>query len=311
MTYIFGPVPSRRLGFSLGVDVIPFKTCTLDCVYCQLGRTTNKTVERKEYISADKILKNIEKTLAAKKQQKIDYITFSGSGEPTLNLRLGYMIKKIKEFTSIRIAVLTNGTLLFSPSLQEELQMADLVIPSLDASDEDTFRKINRPHHSLTLEKVIRGIESFSRNFQGRIWLEVMIVKNINDSFEKMEKIAELVEKMNIEKIQLNTPVRPPAEEFALPVPLSFLKKAKAILGEKCEIIGEFEKTQEGLLKKDIQEAILSLIKRRPVTLKDISSSLGVHQNEVIKYIRILQEKNLIHFKFHNEKKYFLPSPEI
>ncbi|RLE12403.1 radical SAM protein [Candidatus Aerophobetes bacterium] len=305
MKQIFGPVPSRRLGFSLGVDTIPFKTCTLDCIYCQLGRTTNKTVERREYIPADTILREIEKILSQRGKQKIDYITFSGSGEPTLNLKLGYMIEKIKKITSIPIAILTNGTLLYSSSLQEELQLADLVIPSLDASDEDTFKAINRPHPSLTLEKVVSGIATFSQNFQGKIWLEVMMVEGINDSFEKIKKIGEVIKEIKLDKIQLNTPVRPPAEEFAHPVSLSLLKKAKTILGERCEVIAHFKKHQEITSKEDIKDAILTMIKRRPVTLEDISSSLGIHLNEVIKYIGILQEENLVTSRMYNKKRYY------
>jgi len=305
MSQIFGPVPSRRLGFSLGVDVIPFKTCSLDCVYCQLGKTTNKTVKRKEYIAADSILREIEKAIINKKNQKIDYITFSGSGEPTLNIRIGDIIEKIKKITPIPVAVLTNGTLLYSPRLQEELQHADLIIPSLDAPDEETFKKINRPYPSLTLDKVIGGLQSFSQKFKGKIWLEIMLVKKINDSPEQIEKMAQIINEIKLDKIQLNTPVRPPAEEFAHPVSLSFLKKAQSILGERCEIIPGFKKFQQRLYRKDIEETILTIVKRRPVTLNDLSRSLGIHQNEAIKYIQALQEKNLINFRTYSKKRYY------
>jgi len=179
MGQIFGPVPSRRLGFSLGVDTIPFKTCSLDCIYCQLGRTTNKTIERKEYIAGEDILREIEEILKQKK--KIDYITFSGSGEPTLNSRMEEMITQIKRLTSIPIAILTNGTLLYQPRMREELMEADLVIPSLDAVSEKVFEKVNRPCHSLKINEVIEGIETFSQEFRGKIWLEIMLVKGVND----------------------------------------------------------------------------------------------------------------------------------
>ncbi|GAI41014.1 unnamed protein product, partial [marine sediment metagenome] len=161
MGQIFGPVPSRRLGFSLGVDTIPFKTCSLNCIYCQLGRTINKTIQRKEYIAADDILREIKKVL--REGKRIDYITFSGSGEPTLNSEIRRIISRIKQLTSIPLAILTNGTLLYRPRIREDLMEADLVIPSLDTVTQEIFEMVNRPHPSLKIEKVITGIDSFSQ----------------------------------------------------------------------------------------------------------------------------------------------------
>ena len=303
MAQIFGPVPSRRLGFSLGIDTIPFKTCSLDCIYCQLGRTTNKTVERKEYIKAEKILKELEKVL--EKGKRIDYITFSGSGEPTLNSKIGEMIKRIKKLTSIPVAVLTNGTLLYLPQMQEELSQADIVIPSLDAVSQDIFKKVNRPHPSLNIDRIISGISSFSKEFKGKIWLEIMLVKGINDSLEEMRKTAKITEDINIEKIQLNTVVRPPAEEFAQALSLEELKGIKAILGEKCEIIAEFKREQQKAYKKDVEDVILTMVKRRPVTVDDIANSLGVHQNEVIKYMEVLERESKVKNKLYDGRRYY------
>ena len=305
MSQIFGPVPSRRLGFSLGIDVVPFKTCSLDCIYCQLGKTTHKTIERKEYISVDTILREIEKTLTTNKDKKINYITFSGSGEPTLNSGIGKMIEEIKKITSIPVAVLTNGTLLHHPELQEQLQQADLIIPSLDALDEITFQAINRPHPSLTLERLVSGIADFSQNFPGEIWLEIMLIKGMNDDWQQITKFSQLVKQITLEKIQLNTPVRPPAEETVKAVSLSFLKKAKSILGEKCQIIFESKKHQQKAYKNDIKEIILEMTKRRPVNLRNISETLGIHRNEVIKYIQHLKNKKLINSKIHNHQRYY------
>ena len=303
MAQIFGPVPSRRLGFSLGIDTIPFKTCSLDCIYCQLGRTTNKTVGRKEYIKAEKILKELEKVL--EKGKRIDYITFSGSGEPTLNSKIGEMIKRIKKLTSIPVAVLTNGTLLYLPQMQEELSQADIVIPSLDAVSQDIFKKVNRPHPSLNIDRIISGISSFSKEFKGKIWLEIMLVKGINDSLEEMRKTAKITEDINIEKIQLNTVVRPPAEEFAQALSLEELKRIKAILGEKCEIIAEFKREQQKAYKKDVEDVILTMVKRRPVTVDDIANSLGVHQNEVIKYMEVLERESKVKNKLYDGRRYY------
>ncbi len=303
MSQIFGPVPSRRLGFSLGIDTVPYKTCSLDCIYCQLGKTTNKIIERKEYISCEDILPEIEEILKQKK--KIDYITFSGSGEPTLNSGIKTMINNIKKLTSVPIAVLTNGTLLFQPKIREELMEADLVIPSLDAVSEEIFKKINRPHYSLKIDKVIDGLSVFSQEFKGEIWLEIMVVKGINDSPQEIKKMAEITQKMKLGKIQLNTVVRPPTEEFAQPVDLEDLKKIKRTLGEKCEIIAGFKRPNQEFYREDIEKGILTMVKRRPVTLLDISRSLGIHQNEAIKYLNILEKEGQILTKVYREKRYY------
>jgi len=264
---IFGPVPSRRLGFSLGVDIIPFKICSLDCIYCQLGRTTNKTLERKEFFSTDSILKELKKILKDK-SQRIDYITFSGSGEPTLNSKIGSMIVRIKKITPVPVAVLTNGTLLYHPELQEELKEADLVIPSLDAADEKTFEEVNRPHSSLSFDEVISGLITFSQKFKGKIWLEIMLIRGINDSPHHIEKLAQIIQEIRLDKVQLNTPVRPPAEEFVHPVSIRNLRRIGSMLGEKCEIVTEVKRAEQKAYQRDVEEAVLTMIRRRPLTLK-------------------------------------------
>lgn len=306
MSQIFGPVPSRRLGFSLGVDTIPYKTCTLDCIYCQLGRTTNKTLERKEYILTDVIVDEVEKIIKEKKK-KIDYITFSGSGEPTLNLKIGDMIERIKKITTIPIAVLTNGTLLYSEKLRDELKKADLVIPSLDAADDPTFRQVNRPHPSLSFEMMVSGIAKFSQEFKGKIWLEIMLVKGINDSPKHIQKISKIIKEIRVDKIQLNTPVRPPAEEFVRPLSMQNLEEIKSLLGDKCEVVAAFKRARQKAYREDVEEQIITLIKRRPVTLTDISNSLGIHRNEVIKYIESLSDRKLLQSKIYSGKRYYYP----
>ena len=303
MGQIFGPVPSRRLGFSLGVDTIPFKTCSLNCIYCQLGRTINKTIQRKEYIAADDILREIEEVL--REGKRIDYITFSGSGEPTLNSEIRRMISRIKELTSIPLAILTNGTLLYRPRIREDLMEADLVIPSLDTVTQEIFEMVNRPHPSLKIEKVITGIDSFSQEFNGKVWLEIMVVKGINDSLEEIEKAAQVIKQMNLEKIQLNTVVRPPAEEFARPLTREDLNNIKTVLGKKCEIIAQFKRATQKAYKRDVEKRILSMVKRRPVTLVDISHSLGLHRNEIIKYVETLEKKHQIKTKVHSGERYY------
>ncbi len=304
MSQIFGPVPSRRLGFSLGVDVVSYKICSLDCIYCQVGRTTNKTVERKEYISGDDILPEVEEILL-EQRQRLDYITFSGSGEPTLNCRMKKIINSIKKLAHIPVAVITNGTLLSQPEVREELMEADLVIPSLDAASEEAFKKVNRPHHSLAIDEIIDGLSAFSQEFQGKMWLEIMIVKGMNDSPPETKRMAEAIEKIRPDKIQLNTVVRPPAEKFAQPASLDDLEKIKRILGEKCEIIARFEKPDRESRKEDVEKGILTMVKRRPVTLLDISRSSGINQDEAIKYLNILEKEGRILTKVHRGERYY------
>jgi len=303
--HIYGPVPSRRLGFSLGIDIIPFKTCSLNCIYCQLGPTTQRTIRRKEYLSPPEILSQIKKKLSS--GQRIDYITFSGSGEPTLNKTLGKLIREIKKFTSIPVAVLTNSTLLARKSIRNDLMDADLVVPSLDAATQEIFVKVNRPHSSLKLEEIIEGLRKFRQEFKGSIWLEIMLVKRVNDSPSHIRKLKEAIARIKPDKIQLNTVIRPPAEEYARPLSLRELEKINKVFGKSCEIIVEFDREAQKSTPENLEGAILSLVQRRPVTLADISSSLGKHKNEIIKYLNFLLVEGKIRSVIHEGLKYFEP----
>lgn len=215
------------------------------------------------------------------------------------------MISRIKKLTSIPLAILTNGTLLYQPRIRENLMGADLVIPSLDTVTQEIFEIINRPHSSLKIDEVITGIDTFSQEFNGKVWLEIMVVKGINDSLDEIEKTARVIKEMNLEKIQLNTVVRPPAEEFARPLSTEDLKNIKMVLGEKGEIIAEFKRPTPKACKREVEEMILSMVKRRPVTQVDISHSLGLHRNEIIKHVEALEKKHQIRTKVHNGEKYF------
>ena len=302
MNQIFGPVPSRRLGFSLGIDPIPFKTCSLNCIYCQLGKTTFKTIKRKEYIPVRKILNELKEVLTSPKE--IDYITLSGSGEPTLNSKTGKLIKEIKNLTDIPVAVLTNGTLLTKKELRQELLPADVVIPSLDAGNQETFIKINRPHPSLKIEKIIEGMMKFRDIYKGEIWLEVMLVKDINDSEEELNSLRNVIEIIRPNRIQLNTPVRPPSEKWVKILTNERLLEIKEFFGENCEVIAEFKRKEQKAYIKDIEDEILTLISRRPVTTEEISFSLGLHINEVIKYVESLLKQKKVISKIYHEKRY-------
>ena len=305
MKYTFGPVPSRRLGMSLGVDIVPFKTCSLDCIYCQLGTTTSKSIERKSYVSKEAVLGELREVLDSK-TERIDFITFSGSGEPALNSDIGKMISQIKAFTHIPVAVLTNGSLLYRDDVRRDLSRADLVVPSLDAVTESIFDKVNRPHEGLTAKMVIAGLRKFTQEFKGRIWLEIMIVKGVNDNPQELKQIADLARSLKLDRIHFNTVARPPAEEFALAVTAEKMQDIVDMFDNRAEVIVDFDRLIERHQHNEgIEEQIISLLKRRPCTVGDISNSLGVHRNEVIKYVNHLTSKGSIRRVKHVDKWYY------
>jgi len=237
-------------------------------------------LKRKVYYPSSEIFAQTKKVLSSGK--RIDYITFSGSGEPTLNSAIGSLIRKIKKITPIPVAVLTNSSLLSLKSIREALKAADLVVPSLDAATQNILDKINRPHPSLKIKKIIKALKEFRKEFKGEIWLEVMLVKGINDSPDYLKKLKEVIKEINPDKIQLNTVIRPPAEKSARALSSEELEKARKTLGEKSEIIAEFDKEEQKPPSENLESLLLSMIQRRPVTLADLSASIGKHKNEII-----------------------------
>lgn len=280
-TYIFGPVPSRRLGLSLGVDLIPRKVCTLDCVYCQVGRTTDHRLERGDFVPVAEVLAELQTTLS--EVPRPDYITISGSGEPTLNVRLGEVIDGIRRLTDVPVAIITNGTLLWDPAVRRDAAKADLVVPSLDAGDEETYQKINRPTRGLTLENLVEGMAAFRREFTGQLWLEVFLAAGINDSEKQVRKMARLIERINPDRIQLNTATRPTAEADVRPVPPERLAELARLLGSKAEVVADFKSRQAAAASAIADDQVLAMIRRRPVTAEDIAAGLAAHPSEVAK----------------------------
>jgi wyosine [tRNA(Phe)-imidazoG37] synthetase (radical SAM superfamily) len=293
--YVFGPVPSRRLGRSLGVDIVPFKVCTLDCVYCQLGSTINKTIERKEYIPIEPVLAELKDRLDGGLQA--DFITVSGSGEPTLNSRLGELIDGIKKITDIPVAILTNGTLLYRGDVRADCAKADVVVPSLDAGDEETFRKINHPCSDISIEKLVSGLCAFRKEFAGQIWLEVFLAEDLNTNAEQITKLDELIKRIRPDKVQLNTAVRPTAEAGVKKFDDEKLQTIADQLGEGCEVVTDSLPSRHGRHidgRETTPEDVLSMLKRRPCSLNDICSALGLHHNEALKYVGRFQRQGLI-----------------
>jgi wyosine [tRNA(Phe)-imidazoG37] synthetase (radical SAM superfamily) len=302
MKYIFGPVPSRRLGFSLGVDLVPFKTCSLDCTYCQLGKTSHKTIERRAYTPLEETIEELKTVL--NHQQTIDHITIAGSGEPTLSTQLGAIIKSIKEVTAIPIAVLTNGTLLHRGDVRSELLPADVVIPSLDTVNQEIFTKVNRPHPELNVSQMIGGLDSFRNVFPGKLWLEIMLVRGINDSPEELEKIKDVLSSIKLDMIQINTPVRPGTDKTCKPLTSKGLAFCKEVLGEPCEVITSFDGRQHAL-ETNLKEKICSMISRRPLNLSEIADSLGMNREKAAEMLALLEEQDKIELHKHGVEYYY------
>ncbi len=293
--YLFGPVPSRRLGMSLGIDLVPYKVCTLDCVYCECGATTKLTTDRKEYILFDKLKAELEHYFEGNPDP--DYITFSGSGEPTLNSRIGDVIELLKKIKpDIPIAVLTNGTLLSSKQLRKELLMADVVLPSIDAALNASFQKLNRPHSSLQLEEYIKGIVDFRKEFSGKIWLEIFILPGYNNEEKDLICLKDAIEQIKPDSVQLNTLDRPGVVKNIHPATQAELRGIADFLGfDNVEVIAAVPKRKEvKSYREDMETAILETIARRPCTLDDLSGILGAHINEINKYLGVLEKENKI-----------------
>ncbi len=238
MKYIYGPLKSRRLGLSLGITLTPYKICSFDCVYCQLGRTNRLTAECKEYVSIEEVFSELKSWFQdSAEAKKLNYITFSGSGEPTLNIKIGELVSRIRKITSIPVAVITNGSLLAFPSVRNNVLGVDLIIPSLNAVTQETFEKIGRPQKEMRVESVIDGLISLRKEFKGKIWLEIMLVKGINDDLGQAKKFKEIIDRICPDRVQLNIPVRCTAEPGIVGPAQEKLEKIKEIIGDKCEII--------------------------------------------------------------------------
>jgi wyosine [tRNA(Phe)-imidazoG37] synthetase (radical SAM superfamily) len=304
--YVFGPVPSRRLGFSLGVDIIPAKYCCFDCIYCQIGKTTNVEMTRKSFVDTYKIVDEI--TDMVNKTEHIDHITFSGSGEPTLNKDLGTMIEEVKRTIDLPVSVITNGALLHLDDVRKDLMLADVVLPSLDAVSEDIFRYINRPHSLLKIDTIIRGLKLLRSEYQGKIWLEVMLIKNVNDTQQELKKLKEIVAQLNVDKLQLNTVTRPPKEETTGRLTKDDLEKVCEYLGEPCEIICNFEKYVERNNKEDWTRGILEILLRRSLTLDDIVRITGTSVTEAKGWLETLENEGQIKSYFFDDNIFYMKS---
>jgi wyosine [tRNA(Phe)-imidazoG37] synthetase (radical SAM superfamily) len=279
--YLYGPVPSRRLGLSLGVDIIPSKYCTYSCIYCQLKRTDHLTVERRSFYPVDDILSEIRRRIT-ETDVRPDRITFSGSGEPTLNSDIGRIITEIKSLTDIPVVVITNGSLLWMPDVRNDLLNADFVVPSLDCARPESFRKVNRPHRSLDIERIKQGIIEFRKAFKGQIWLEVLLVHGINDSKDDISSLIDFTGGLKPDRVQLNTVIRPPAEDYAQALTREELERIALLFNPKAEVIAEFEAKTKHIAGEHLEKNLIAdMLNRRPCTLKDIAASLAYDEKEI------------------------------
>lgn len=274
MKYVFGPLPSRRLGQSLGIDPIPPKTCNWSCVYCQLGRTRPLINERKEYIPKEEIIEEVRETLAAHKPGDIDWITFVGSGEPTLHSGLGWMIRQVKAMTDIPVAVITNGSLLYLPEVREALLAADAVMPSLNAGTEVLYQKINRPYHVLTFDRLVSGLVAFRQEYNGKLWIEVMLIKDMNDTEEALQDLADVLKKIRPDAVHIVLPTRPAAESWVKVPDEEGLMRARAILSGIAEVVHPVEGNLDLSGNDNLIDAIVNIISRHPVRQVELEKAL-------------------------------------
>lgn len=293
--HLFGPVPSRRLGMSLGVDLVPPKICSLDCVYCEVGKTTELTLIRRAYVDSAALKAELEDYFA--RRPLPDYITFSGSGEPTLHADIVEILQFIKKRQpQIPVAVLTNGTLLFDPAVRKEILAADLVLPSLDAATDRTFRRINRPAKGLAAASCVDGLIAFRQEFSGTIWLEIFILPGYNDDDAELQALRDAIVRIAPDTVQLNTLDRPGTVPNLRGATLAELQRVKDFWQlDQVEIIAAAATRKDSpSYRSDTETAILETIARRPCTIEDLTSILGIHANEVNKYLDVLDAEDKI-----------------
>ncbi|KPK25779.1 MAG: hypothetical protein AMK69_13455 [Nitrospira bacterium SG8_3] len=303
MSFVFGPVPSRRLGLSLGVDLIPAKTCTYDCLYCQVGRTTQKTVHTNAFVPIQEVIDELKKRLEIFTP---DAVTLSGSGEPTLYSKIDQVIAAIKRITDTRIAILTNGSLFGQGVVRRRVAGADIIMPTLTTAFEETFKTIHRSHPELHLKSIIEGLKRLRQMYNGQIFLEVFLLAQINDSQEELDGLKEVINEISPDKIQLNTVVRPPADQSAISLDMERLKEIRDFFGEKAEIIAETPLRRRWGQYDTMVESILAMAKRRPLRASDIATLFNMPLQEAEGVVKGLEIKGTLRQLEHLGEIYYM-----
>lgn len=306
--YVYGPVPSRRLGRSLGVSLIPSKTCNYSCVYCQLGRTNHMTNTRQDFFPPEDILNDITNAVKIN-PKRIDYITFVGEGEPTLCASLGYLIRQTKSRTHLPVAVITNGSLLYDSAVKNDLLNADIVLPSLDAGSSETFLKINRPHKSINFYSVLSGLKDFSKVFHGQLWIEIMLVKNLNDSEEELKKFSKVLEDVNLDRVYINVPIRPPAEHWVeIPDEVTIIKAHELM---RSYVIAGYENGNFHIANpSQLYSEILKICERHPMReeqIRNLANEFDANGNEIIAKLKNDPDVKVIQYR---GKSFFVVKPK-
>jgi wyosine [tRNA(Phe)-imidazoG37] synthetase (radical SAM superfamily) len=310
---VYGPVPSRRFGLSLGVDVLPMKACTFDCIYCQLGATDTTTADRSTFYSLDEIIADVEEALS--EGPAPDVVTLAGSGEPTLYRPLGELLDRLKALAKIPILLITNSSMLWKAEVREAVKKADILAPSLDAFDDESFQRINRPHGSITFERLFSGLKQATHEHPGEVHLEVMLIDRVNDDEASLQAIAGKIAELRVDRIDINTPVRPPMpKRGALPCRPEVLERATAIFGPRAHPIGDFRDAAKAPRErrafsdrdKDIREMLL----RRPCTLDDIADAFAIPREEALRSLERLMDGGFVEPRKTGCATYFhVPSP--
>jgi wyosine [tRNA(Phe)-imidazoG37] synthetase (radical SAM superfamily) len=301
--YLFGPVPSRRLGASLGVDIVPLKTCNQNCVYCQLGLHGEATMERRAYVPIAEVLDELRAWLA--EGGSADTITISGSGEPTLHSGLDELVRGIRSITKIKVAIITNGTLLQDPAVRRACCRADVVMPSLDAGDAETFRIVNRPHPALDFDSFVRGLIDFRDEYPGQYWLEVFLIEGLNTSPEQLGKIGAIIEGIHPDKIQVNTAVRPTAEPQVQRVEPARLAELARQLGSGAEVIADFDRAGHRSCSAPDARAVIEILRRRPCTLADLAATTGYSPDLLKPILDQLLAQNTVRLEIRGGTSYY------
>lgn len=302
MSYVFGPVPSRRLGLSLGVDLFQAKTCTYDCLYCQLGKTGKRVIEPCDRVPIGDVLAELRQRL---EEVTPDTITLSGSGEPTLHPRIGEVIDRVKKTTGTRVAVLTNGSLLWRDDVRRSLSRADLIMPTFSTAVEKTFRAIHRPHRDIRLARIVEGLGLLRKGFRKEVFVEVMLLRGFNDSDREIQTLRDVLSGISPDRIQLNTVVRPPADPRALPIDRPRLEELKNFFGPTAEIIADSGGAPRPQRILSPEEAVLAMAGRRPVRVVDIVNGLQRPASEADRLVKRLVRMGLLVRKEHGGESYY------
>ena len=302
MSYVFGPVPSRRLGLSLGVDLIPLKTCTYDCLYCQVGRTTRQILEIESFVPVTEVLEELERKLEG---CNAEAITFSGSGEPTLSRDIEQVIAFVKNRTDTKTVVLTNGSLLWREDVRKAISKADMIMPTLTTVFEETFKQIHNPHSGLSLKTITEGLKGFRRTYKGDLFLEVVLLAGLNDSDKELEGLRKVIGQISPDRIQLNTVVRPPSDPRAISLDTKRLEEIKNLFGEEAEIIAHTSLKQDTRQDGTINATILEMAERRPLRAEDVANVCDIPLEEAESLIKGFVVKGVLRQEEHEGEVYY------